>query len=127
MNKILVDLQRNSKATCVIVQTCDQKELKPAVVMKANVSDKFLFLGELPPFADKIDQMSQKSNVCYLVITGIDEVSIEKQNRFVGLVKDREFDGYTLPNNCIIVFTAKDLSTLKNISPQLNHFSVVAF
>lgn len=127
MNKILIDSQRNSNATCVIVKDGDQKELEPRVVMKANVSDKFLFLGKRPPFADKIDEVSQLGKICYFVITGLDEVSIERQNRFVGLVKDREFEGYDIPKNCIIVFTVKDNLSLKNVSPQLNHFSVVAF
>lgn len=127
MIKELIDLQRNSNATCVIVTNDDYSELSPIVTMKANVSDKFLFTGEKPPFADKIDNKCNLSKICYFVITGIDDLSIEDQNKYVGLVKDREMNGYYLPNNCIIVFTVKDRSTLKNISQDLYHFAVVAF
>ena len=127
MIKELIDLQRNSKATCVIITNDDYRKLSPTVTMKANVSDKFLFTGGKPPFADKIDNKSNLSKICYFVITGIDELSIEDQNRYVGLVKDRELNGYYLPKNCIIVFTVKDKSTLKNISQDLYHFAVVAF
>ncbi len=127
MIKELIDLQHNVNATCVIVTNDDYSELSPIVTMNANVSDTFLFTGNKPPFADKIDNKSNLSNVCYFVITSIDELSIEAQNRYVGLVKDREMNGYYLPDNCIIVFTVKDRNGLKKVSQELYHFAVVAF
>lgn len=127
MIKDLVDLQRNSKATCVIVQTNDYLMLSPAITMKANVSNKFLFANDKPPFADKINDKSEKNSLCYFVITEIDKASMEQQNRYVGLVKDREMNGYYLPDNCIIVFTVKDRTSLKKVSQELYHFAVVAF
>ena len=127
MLKELIELQRNSKATCVVVKEDEYNKLSPFVAIKASVSDKFLFGGSKPPFADKISERSVKSNICYFIITGIDEISQEKQERFVGLVKDREINGYNLPDNCIIAFTVKDKTTLKNISPNLYHFAVVVF
>ena len=127
MIKELIDLQRNSKATCAIIKTEDIQELSPSLTMKANVSDKFLLTGDKPPFADKIEIKSNLSKICYFVITGIDELSIEDQNRYVGLVKDREMNGYYLPDNCIVVFTVKDRQSLKNVCPELYHFAVVAF
>lgn len=127
MIKELIDLQRNSKATCAIVRTDEYNKLPSLVSMKASVSDKFLLTGEKPPFADKVDAKSKSSEICYFVITDIDEISIEQQNRYVGIVKDRELNGYYLPNNCIIVFTVKDRASLKKVSQELYHFAVVAF
>ena len=127
MIKEIVDLQRNSKATCVILTNDEYGELSPTVTMKANVSDKFLLAGKKPPFADKIDTKSKSNEICYFVIKGIDELSTESQNRYVGLVKDREMNGYYLPNNCVIVFTVKDRTALKKVSQELYHFAVVPF
>lgn len=127
MIKELIDLQRNSKATCAIIKTDEYNTLSPVVSMKASVSDKFLLAENRPPFADKIDEKSAKSEICYFVVTELDSVSMDMQNRFVGLVKDRQINDYTLPNNCVIVFTVKDKSALKNVSPELYHFAVVAF
>lgn len=127
MIKELIDLQRNSKATCAIIKTDEYNNLSPAVLMKANVSDKFLLSNKLPPFAEKLDEKCAQNKICYFVIIGIDKVSIDEQDRFVGLVKDREFNGYNLPDNCIIVFTVKDKNSLKNISSKIYHFAVVAF
>ena len=127
MIKELIDLQRNSKATCAIIKTDEYNYLSPVISMKANVSDKFLLSNKLPPFAEKLDEKCAKNKICYFVITEIDNISIEEQDRFVGLIKDREFNGYILPDNCIIVFTVKDKNSLKNISPKIYHFAVVAF
>lgn len=127
MIKELIDLQRNSKATCAFIKTEDVPQLSPTLTMKANVSDRFLLTGDKPPFADKIELKSKTNEICYFVITEIDELSVEDQNRYVGLVKDREMNGYYLPNNCIIVFTVKDRVGLKKVSQELYHFAVVAF
>lgn len=126
MNLDLIELQRNSKATCVVVENENCKELKNVVSMKADVSDKFLFGGKEPPFKTKLETASKKGKIAYFVITNIDEVAIDVQNRFVGLVKDREFEGYNLPDNVIVVFTVKGKETLKKISPQLWNFCVNA-
>ncbi len=127
MERDVIELQRNSKATCVIIADEEYNLLKPFVAFKSSVSDAFLFAGSRPSFADKIDKKSLESDICYLVVRDIDKVQTELQDRFVGLVKDRECNGYILPENCIIVFTVKDKDLLKNISPNLYHFAVVAF
>lgn len=126
MLKELVDLQRNSAGTCAVILTDDCKNLKPSVTIKAQVSDKFLNASK-PQFASDLDKVSAKNELCYFVITDIDQVSFEQQERFESLVKDREHNGYYLPKNCIVVFTVKDKFSLSKISPILYHFMVVAF
>ena len=125
MNKRLIELQINNN-NCVIVLEEEYKKLSPIISMQANVSDKFLFLGSKPPFADKIDQKCASNDKCYFVIKGIDQVSKAEQERFIGLVKDRELNGYFLPRNCIIVFTVQSAKTIKNISGELYTFAIVA-
>ena len=125
--KFLIDLQRNSNATCVIIKNVDSEMLSPVTSMMADVSNEFLFGVSKPEFAEEIDEKCKKYKICYFVIKCIDEISLQQQERYVGLVKDREMNGYKLPNNCIIVFTVKDRSSLKNISYNLYHFAVVAF
>lgn len=127
MNKNLIDLQRNSKATCVIVKNSEYKKLTKIVSMQAGVNDKFLLLNKRPPFADKLDEICKKNSLCYFVIKDLDLVSIEMQNRFVGMVKDREFNGYNLPDNCIIVFTVQDEKSLQKVSQDIYRFAVVSF
>ncbi len=127
MIKELVDLQRKSKATCAVIPTSQYNELLPSVVMKADVSDKFLLSGKKPPFADKLEIKSSLGELYYFIIAGIDTIPRDAQNRYVGLVKDREFNGYTLPENAIVVFTVKDKKSLTKMSPELYHFAVVAF
>lgn len=128
MNKELIELQRNSKATAVVILNDEYKQLLNSVVMKANVKDEILFGKKSgnPVFKQKLEDKSKNEEISYFIIYGIDELSEEMQNRFVGLVKDREFDGYYLPENCIIVFTVKNKESYKKISKELYHFCVIA-
>ena len=126
MNKKLIELQKGCNATCVVVFEKDYKKLTPTISMSADVSDKFLYGGDVPPFAEKLNQKSAANDICYFVIKGIDKLSIEQQDRFVGLVKDRELNGYYLPKNCIIVLTVNNEKTIKNISKDLYKFAIVA-
>lgn len=127
MDKNIIDLQRNSKAVCVVIKNNEKEKLTPSILMKASVSDKFLYSGERPPFAEKVDNKCRDNKICYFVILDIDKIPFESQNRYISLVKDREFNGYNLPKNCIIVFTVDDEKSLKNISPDLYHYAVVVF
>ena len=126
MNKELIDLERNSNATCVIVETGEYRSLTPAGVIDADTPEKYLPAGKKPFFADLVDIKCKINDNCYFTIVDIDRASTEEQNRFVSLVKDRELYGYNLPSNCTIVLTVRNKNLLKNISPDLYHFSVVA-
>lgn len=128
MNKELIELQRGSKATCVVILEEHCKELGQSLVMDAKINDGHLFapLGN-PIFKEKLDTLSSNGNLTYFVIRGISEINEDMQNRYVGLVKDREFNGYNLPNNVILVFTVKTIEELQKISKELYHFCVVAF
>lgn len=128
MNKDLIELQRGCHATAVVVFNNEVEGLENFVIMKAKVSDKFLFGSPVgnPIFKEMLEEKSKLSGLVYFVIYGIDEVSTKKQERFLGIVKDREFEGYKLPQNCIIVFTVNDKNSLKKISNELFHFCIVA-
>lgn len=128
MNKELIELQRNSKATAVVILNEEYKSLNNSVVMKANVKDEILFNSKTgnPVFKQKLNEKAKSGEISYLVIYGIDEISEDMQERFLGIVKDREFDGYYLPENCIVVFTVKNKASYKKISKELYHFCVIA-
>lgn len=125
MNKDLIELQRNCNATCVVVLDSEYKKLSNGVAIKSSVSDNFL-LKQTNKFMDKLENLSKKTEICYFIISNIDEVSFELQERFIPLVKDREIEKYNLPKNCIIVLTVKDEKSYAKISPKLYHFCVVA-
>ncbi len=126
MNKALIDLQRGSSASSAIILNDDTRKLGNALLVKADVSDKFLFGDALPGFAKRLEEKSKGKDLVYLVITGIDEIDNDKQDRYIGLVKDREMNGYNLPKNCIVVFSVTSSQSLSKISTDLYHFSVVA-
>lgn len=124
----LIRLQKGCRASCAIILNEDSKELENAFIMNANTSDVDLYgihLGK-PFFQDELDK-KREEEISYLVISEIDKIDSNMQNRYVGLVKDREFMGYKLPENLIVVFTISDKENLKKISSELYHFCVVTF
>ena len=73
------------------------------------------------------EKTSNKEELDYFIISEIDQLNESLQNKYYQIVKDREFCGYKLPKDMIIVLTVKDREGLKNISQELYHFCVVAF
>ena len=128
MNKELIDLQRGSKATCVVIRSSDSDKLKNSVFMDSRIDDSLLFGAKMgnPIFKEKVDIISKNDEIGYFVITNFDSLQINDQNKYISLIKDREFLGYTLPDNIIIVLTIENEKSLKNISSEINHFSVVS-
>lgn len=128
MKKELIELQRGCKATCVVILDKYYRNLGPTIFMEASMSDANLFVCKTgnPIFKEKLENIASMENLVYFVVRNIDSLDVEQQNRYVGLVKDREFCGYYLPENVILVFTVKDEMSLKNISQDLYHFCVVA-
>lgn len=121
VNKELVELQKDCRATCVIIQNKDINELDSKVLVNSNCKDSEL----LKIFKEKISKEDEKIN--YFVIEKIDELEIEKQEKFYQIVKDREFDGYVISKDIIIVLTVNNKDGLKSISQELYNLCVVAF
>lgn len=120
INKELIELQKGCEATCVVIPNEDSKELDSKIIISANSSDNELLMT----FKENI---SSKEELNYFIIDGIDQLNEDAQNKYYQIVKDREFNGYRLPKDMIIVLTVKDKDGLKNISQELYHFCVVAF
>lgn len=127
MNKELIELQRGSKATCVVIKNSDLNKLENAVHMDSRINDSWLFGAKMgnPVFKEKVDIISKNGEIGYFVITNFDSLSVDKQNKYVPIIKDRELLGYTLPDNIIIVLSIENEESLKNISSEIYHFCVV--
>ena len=62
-------------------------------------------------FKDNI--LNDKEKLDYFVIAGIDEINERLKNKYYQIVRDREFRGYNLPKDIIIVLAVKDRESLK--------------
>jgi len=120
IDKELMELQKGIEATCVVISNEDCKELDYKFIINAKSSYNEL----VNIFKNNI---SENEELNYCVIEGIDEISEEEQNAYYHIVKDREINGYKLPNETIIVLTVKDKNTLKNISRELYNLCVIVF
>ncbi|MBR4350704.1 MAG: hypothetical protein IKP98_00540 [Bacilli bacterium] len=128
MNKELIELQRGSKATCVVVKNSDLNKLGNAVHMDSRINDSWLFGAKMgnPIIKEKVDIVSKNGEIGYFVVTNFDSLSVDEQNKYVPIIKDRELLGYTLPDNIIIVLSIENKESLKNISSEIYHFCVVS-
>lgn len=121
INKELIELQKGCKATCVVIQNEDMQKLDSKVLISSNCEDNEL----LKIFKEKISKTDERFE--FLVIEKIDEIELDKQDRFYQIVKDREFNGILLPEDVVIVLTVENKDKLKNISSDLYNLCVVAF
>ena len=120
INKELIELQKGCLATCVVILNEDCEELDSKIIVNSNCSDSEL----LKIFKEDI---FNKEELNYFVISEIDKLDEEAQDKFYQIVKDREFFGYKLPEEMIIVLTVKDKEGVKNISQKLYNFCIVTF
>ena len=118
-NKELIELQKGSIATSVVILDEDCKELDSKLAINSDSNDNEI----LTAFKD----ISNKEDLSYFVVNNIDKLVESSQNRYYQIVKDREFYGWKLPKEVIIVLTVNDREGLKKISQELYHFCVVAF
>lgn len=118
INKELIELQKGCPSTCVVILNKEREELDSKIIIDSNSSYNELLI---------IFKDIEKEELSYLVISEIDKLEESLQDKYYQIVKDREFHGYKLPKDTIIVLTVKDKEGLKNISQELYHFCVVAF
>ena len=119
IDKELIDIQKGCKATCVVIKNDDIKELgsKILVSSKYNINDLIKIFKE-NIYSKKYD---------YFVIEEIDKINSDEQDKYYQIIKDREFGGYSLPEEMVIVLTVESKENLKNISQNLYNLCVIAF
>lgn len=129
IEKELIDAQKGCCSTCVIILQQDIELLENSYRVKVDKSESNILLGELnrSDLENNLDILSKENNITYMVIEEIESIDFQMQKKYIELIKDREFRGYKIPENVIIVLTINSEENLKKISPELYHFCVVAF
>ena len=95
-------------------------ELDKKIIVDSNCNDNELL-------AIFKENKSNQEELDYFIITEIDKLNADIQNKYYQIVKDREFFGVELPEDMVIVLTVNDKEGLKNISRELYNLCVVAF
>ncbi len=128
MKKEVIELQFGCSATCVVILDEHYKELGPTVFMDGQQSDVNLYgcSYKNPFFKKQLEEMASNYDKVYFVIRHIEKLTEEEQKRYISLVKDREFCGYFIPSNVLLVFTIDQPSDVSKITQELYHFCVVA-
>ena len=117
MDKFIVSSAKSHAYLGIVLLNSEYRELDCILEMKADIKTESILRGNYGEtiFSEKLNELSSQNDVVYFVISNIDKVSDEIQRRFVGLVKDRSYRGYHLPENVVVVFTVEDKNDLSNI------------
>ena len=123
IDKELIELQKGCVATCVVIQNEDIKELKAKIVINSDISENEL----IDIIKNGVVNNNNNNELNYIIISNIDNIDQISQKKYYQIVKDREFYGYQLPCEIVIVLTVSSRERLKNIAKELYKFCVVAF
>ena len=125
----LIKLQRGCLATAVLILEKDAELLSPSLTMEATINDNILFTCSLgnPVFKRQLEKMKEGEETVYFIIKAIDQLTEDEQEKYIGLVKNREFQGYFLPENVILVFTIEKQENVKKVAKDLYSFCVSVF
>lgn len=129
LDQELIQGELGCNSTCVVILQEDVKLLKNVYNVKADNSNSNMILGELNKenLKNNLDKLTEENNIAYLIIEEIDKLDSKQQEKYINIIKNREFRGYYLPKNVIIALTIKSKENLSKISSELYHFCVVAF
>lgn len=129
LDQELIQGELGCNSTCVVILQEDVKLLKNVYNVKADNSNSNMILGELNKenLKNNLDKLTEENNIAYLIIEEIDKLDSKQQEKYINIIKNREFRGYYLPKNVIIALTIKRKENLSKISSELYHFCVVAF
>ena len=95
-------------------------------IVQADKSNSNMILGELNKenLKSNLDKLKE-NEIAYFIIENIDELDSKQQEKYINLIKNREFRGYNIPENVIIVITIKSKENMSKIISELYHFCVV--
>lgn len=97
----------------ILVDFITSKDVKNAIVLPASISSNNLngYYEEtefLPP--QWLREILNSKDAKILVIDNIDSISKEEQLKFSELLEHRKISTFNLPDNCVIIVTAKNIN-----------------
>ena len=120
----LIKVLDKNKTNNILILGADNNIFDSAIIIPSKIPSECLGIsiddhGELiyPQWLQEIIANNKKESIL-LVISNIDDINIEDQNKFYGILKYRGVNGYSFPQQTQIVVTSKNLTSDK-ISPKL--------
>lgn len=116
LQKIKFFLTEYNTAIFVEKKYWDESFLKEdTIILNANCSDEEL-LGDPSHYASWYSELkSRKNNSFTLLVIDVDNSTLEQQQRFSSLIRDRIITYNKLPSNCRVVVIASSENKVSNI------------
>lgn len=93
----------------MLVDFLDKDFFTNNVEINANISEEELYGKEnnKPIWLEKLEEYKNAERA-YLIISDITKITINQQEKFIPIIKNRSFDTYRLPKNTIIIVYDKE-------------------
>lgn len=114
MENNIKNIIENNKKWPIIIEGVTDLNLDNQVVIPSSISQDNLGIipedkgNKLPNWVLKILINHKKNVATTLVISDIDSVSFEEQEKFLGLLKFKGINGYNFPKDTAIVLTCSE-------------------
>ena len=93
---------KNNPLMPVVVSALGEDDFSNRRILNADVKERALYSGSL------LDELSlTEDQKIFLLITGLDELSFEEQEKFIPLLKDRRLGGKKLPETVQFILLVK--------------------
>ena len=109
---------KNNPTYSVLVKTDTKLELDNMIKLPVALPASEL---AVPTRWNQKVLMKENDEKVYLCIENIDKISIDEQEKFLPLIKDKRAGNFKLPANVQIVISAKDFA---KVAPQIKKFAL---
>lgn len=127
----LVKILKDNTKWPLIIEGVTSKNFPTSIVIPASTpsSELGIVAGETglkyPSWAMEIIIKAKKSKKVIVCIGGLDEISLEEQEKFYGMIKYKGVNGFKFPEGTQIIITAKNATKIsKRISSLALSFKV---
>lgn len=117
--KLKLLLESNRSWPLIVSGAGTLRDLRDAPHMPATISVADLNSGE---WVHELAQMGAGRSHLYMVIDGMDKISLRAQEKFIRLLKDRRAGMYKLPDNVQIIVPVDDM---ENVAMDIQRLGIV--
>ena len=128
MKENIIEILNNNKKWPIILKNINETEIANSVVISADISNSELAVlpmengMEVPKWLKELQVKCKIEDNAVLIISNIDKINIQEQEKFYGLLKFKALNGFDLPTNSQIVLTCVDI---EKVSTKIKELSLI--
>lgn len=129
MEEKIKQVIENNRKWPIIIENVKPQDIDNAIIIDSKIPAKDLGIiansdgNKIPNWVLEMMMNHKKNIASILVISGIDQIDMSEQEKFVGLLKFKGINGYTFPTDLAIVLTCAD-GNYDLVSPKIKSLCI---